>query len=238
MMNCEAFEALLDLYVDGELSPEEYEAVRAHLNTCPACRAYVEEALSIRAAFPKVEEIPVPEGFEAGVMARIAASAPQRKARRPWGRVLLPLAACFALVLTVQSLLPRFFSCGSVAPESPAAVFSLEEEAAPESAPELPLPAMETRDLPEAHEPETKAARQKGEAESLSCFVRASLSLEEAGTLLDGALPIWEDENALLYALSREEYAALTAALAEKGLTPEEEFFEGDPETALVMVLK
>lgn len=66
MKYCEEYAALLDLYVDGELSPEEMAAVQEHLDQCPDCRRYVDEILEIRAAFPDVEETPVPEGFADG----------------------------------------------------------------------------------------------------------------------------------------------------------------------------
>ena len=56
MKYCEEYAALLDLYVDGELSPEEMAAVQEHLDQCPDCRRYVDEILEIRAAFPDVEE--------------------------------------------------------------------------------------------------------------------------------------------------------------------------------------
>ena len=53
MKYCEEYAALLDLYVDGELSGEEAARVRAHLESCPSCQAYVDGALAIRAAFPE-----------------------------------------------------------------------------------------------------------------------------------------------------------------------------------------
>ena len=45
MKYCEEYAALLDLFVDGELSLEEMLEVQAHLDECPACRAYVDDAL-------------------------------------------------------------------------------------------------------------------------------------------------------------------------------------------------
>lgn len=103
MKYCEDFAALLDLYVDGELSPEEMALVQAHLDTCPGCRAYVDDALAIRAAFPDAEETEVPDGFCDGVMAVIRAeAAPQRKRKAPWLKAVLPLAACLAIVVLVQ----------------------------------------------------------------------------------------------------------------------------------------
>ena len=96
MTYCKEFSALLDPYIDGELSPEETARVREHLHTCDGCRAYVQAALAIRDAFPEAEDTPVPDGFAAGVMAAIRADAAPRKRRRPrWAKTLLPLAACW-----------------------------------------------------------------------------------------------------------------------------------------------
>ena len=37
MKCCEEYAALLDPFVDGELTPEEMERVREHLEDCPGC---------------------------------------------------------------------------------------------------------------------------------------------------------------------------------------------------------
>ena len=76
MKYCDDYAALLDLYVDGELSPAEMADVQAHLDTCPGCQAYVDNALAICAAFPHAEDTEVPNGFAGGVMAAIRAQAP------------------------------------------------------------------------------------------------------------------------------------------------------------------
>lgn len=108
MTYCQEFAALLDPYIDGELSPAETARVREHLRTCDGCRAYVQAALAMRDAFPEEEDTPVPDGFAAGVMAAIRADAAPRKRRRPrWAKTLLPLAACCAIVVLAVSGLPR-----------------------------------------------------------------------------------------------------------------------------------
>ena len=108
MTYCEEFAALLDPYIDGELSPAETARVREHLRTCDGCRAYVQAALALGDAFPEAENPPVPDAFAAGVMAAIRADAAPRKRRRPrWAKTLLPLAACCAIVVLAVSGLPR-----------------------------------------------------------------------------------------------------------------------------------
>lgn len=107
MKYCEEFAALLDPYVDGELSEEEAVRVREHLESCPGCRRYVDEALAIRAAFPDVEGTPVPEGFAGGVMAAVREMEEKKTASRRriyWQKALLPLAACFALVVALRAI--------------------------------------------------------------------------------------------------------------------------------------
>lgn len=104
MKNCEAYAALLDLYVDGELNPAEMSRVQAHLETCPACQAYVDDALAIRAAFPSVEDTVVPAGFAETVMTSIQArTASKTKKKTPWAKILLPIAACCAIVVLLQN---------------------------------------------------------------------------------------------------------------------------------------
>lgn len=106
MNPCMKYAALLDGFVDGELSPEEVLQVREHLDRCPACQSYVDDALAIRAAFPQVEETEVPEGFAEAVSAAIRAQTPVSKKKKatPWMRAALPLAACCALVILLSRL--------------------------------------------------------------------------------------------------------------------------------------
>ncbi len=111
MKYCEEYAALLDLFVDGELPPEEMEKVRDHLTVCPGCRAYVDDALAIRAGFPDAEETAVPEGFAAGVMKRIREDSAKdgkivelkRRGVRRWLGTAAALAACCALVILVRT---------------------------------------------------------------------------------------------------------------------------------------
>lgn len=160
MKYCEEYAALLDLFADGELTGPEMERVRDHLETCPGCRAYVDDALAIRAGFPDVEETVVPEGFAEGVMARVREDAAakdkkivelKRRGVRRWIGTAAALAACCALVILVRTG-PGFAgqTKDAAAPAGDGAAYDTAEiageeagiapqaasEAAPEAAPE------------------------------------------------------------------------------------------------------
>ena len=57
MENCGYFEELISAELDGELSEAEKEALRAHLETCDACRAYRE---ALRAVAGTEADLPAP----------------------------------------------------------------------------------------------------------------------------------------------------------------------------------
>jgi len=138
MTNCKAFAALLDLYVDGELSPEEMLRIRDHLDECPACRAYVDDALAIRASFPDAEDTEVPDGFTEAVMTAVRQSGTPAKASRrtPWKKILLPLAACFAVAVLVLPL--RDLLSGGAKTESAASLAAMDTAVAESAAVEEP----------------------------------------------------------------------------------------------------
>lgn len=276
MKYCEDYAALLDLYVDGELSPEDMDRVRAHLETCSGCRAYVDDALAIRAAFPDVEDTEVPTGFAESVMSAVQAAAQERPAapqakQRHWGRVLLPLAACCAIVILLHGVTgsknsPVEFATASSSATDTATTESESiaetEEAAAEAPAEMPADgaadggaAPETRvafttsdagtgasvndqasskALPEtgvvevpagAAVPEAQAAEPEEfgveAASSVSAFATLRLTTAQAGELLAEHTPVSDADGVLCYELSREDYDALLAALADNGVTPE-----------------
>lgn len=80
-MNIHENTALLDAFVDGELTSEEMISVQSHLDECPECRAYVDDALAIRASFPTEDDLPLPADFTENVMRSVAkAPVPAQKA--------------------------------------------------------------------------------------------------------------------------------------------------------------
>lgn len=261
------FAALLDAFVDGELAPAEADRVRAHLAACPACQAYVADALAIREAFPEAEDTVLPEGFTDAVMAAVRTH-PQKKKVLPWRKVLLPLAACFALVLLVRHM-PLSYGGGaadtaSVATASAADTAEMAEDiqndggvmkyksardtdSAPEAAPEAEGPAAQgiwdsasaEEDAAADHQELMAAQTAIGPGEAEPYFAQLRLTAEEAGDLLVDLTPVEESETELRYELDAAGYSALTAALAETGIALEESAPEDDSSgTALVIVEK
>lgn len=105
MKYCEDYAALLDAFVDGELSQEETDCLQEHLDTCDACTAYVADALALRAAFPVMEDTVVPEGFADAVCAAIRAdAAPRKRNMTRWIKAVASLAACAAIVLAASRI--------------------------------------------------------------------------------------------------------------------------------------
>ncbi len=48
MTDCKQMREVLDLYVDGELSPEATGVARLHINDCAACRPAERKLLLLR----------------------------------------------------------------------------------------------------------------------------------------------------------------------------------------------
>lgn len=156
MKECTSFEALLDPFVDGELSPEEMARVQSHLDQCPACRAYVDDALSIRAALGGWEETPVPEDFERRVMDAVRAH--PRRRRTPWKKVVLPLAACFAVAILALPLRTQLLKSPEQAP-APAA--QMPQTAQAEASAEEAAQAAEADLTPDAQVPAQEDAAEE-----------------------------------------------------------------------------
>lgn len=221
MKYCEKFAALLDPYVDGELTGEEAARVREHLESCPGCQSYVDGALAIRAAFPEAEETVVPEGFAQGVMDAVRAEEKRRqetertrKSRRR-RQILLSAAACFALVLVLRTL-PGGGDKTAASPTgadnaAPAAMDTAAADGSGEYGYDGVSPQMETADdipaeAPAAPEPRIAA---EGPAEA-----PAAPSAPEGRTVgrntsgAEGELPAWEGRAIRLTGAQAEELLA------------------------------
>ena len=131
-MNIHENTALLDAFVDGELTSDEMIQVQAHLDECPACQAYVDDALAIRAAFPTEDDISLPADFTENVMRSVAKAPQSRPKKQPWGK-LAAAAACLAVIVLVQH--GALGSTGSTDSASAYDTAAVMDVAAAESAP-------------------------------------------------------------------------------------------------------
>lgn len=243
MKYCEEYAALLDLFVDGELPAEELNRVGDHLAECPGCRAYVDDALAIRAAFPDVEDTAVPEGFARGVMKRVRAA--KRRPLRRWMGTAAALAACCALVILIRTGPAGGDRAAAPAGDAGGTAVTYGSggsaaEDAPEAAPEMgiaPRMAPESEEAPA--EKSSRMAETGGQEEfALAAAPRAvmeaamndesgleeaalRLTWEEAGDLLDGFSVVWENAVEWRYELNKEEFRALLEALGRLEELPE-----------------
>ena len=78
MKPCEYYEELIGAALDGEITAEENEELRAHLDTCESCRNFYEAMKAISGTDEQLPE--APEHFTENVMARVREAAAPRPA--------------------------------------------------------------------------------------------------------------------------------------------------------------
>ena len=106
-MNCEQMTLLMSAWLDGELSEQEEQQMKEHLEQCAECRALMEQLQALHTSFSDLEEIPAPEGFADSVMERIARESKPKVVplfKRPQMRALSALAACAVLFIGFGSI--------------------------------------------------------------------------------------------------------------------------------------
>lgn len=107
-MNCEQMLELLSARLDGELNQTEEQAVQAHLEQCPECRALWEQISALQFSLDDLETIPAPEDFAQGVMARVRQESRRPKVVPLWKhrqvKALMGVAACAALIVGLGSI--------------------------------------------------------------------------------------------------------------------------------------
>ncbi len=194
MKYCEEYAALLDLLVDGELPQVDIERVQAHLESCSGCRAYIDDALAVRAGFPDVEDTVVPEDFAAGVMNRIRESVLEedkkilklRRRRFQHWMGTAALAACCALVIILRTGSGGWKEDAAVPTESGYGAFSANDAAAFDNSAESVPEAAASPAVPE--EPaEEEGIRADSETPAEVPRLRTAMAAEDAGESPDNA---------------------------------------------------
>jgi len=100
-MTCEEAGRYEDLYLDGEMAPEERGRMEAHLAACPSCRLRVAEWVRLRAAVrQRMQEVQAPTSLREAVTHRL------RGERSPLRRWVVPLALAASLAVVLLRVWP------------------------------------------------------------------------------------------------------------------------------------
>lgn len=94
MSECSRIQELISALVDGEVSESEKTEIEKHVEVCSECKAMLVAFTAVSESLSALEE--VPEGIHESVMREVKNEGKRKKS--PWLKIL-PLAACFALVI-------------------------------------------------------------------------------------------------------------------------------------------
>ena len=244
--------ALLDAFVDGELTAAEMAEVQAHLAECPGCQAYVDDALAIRADFPTAESTELPADFTDHIMQAVAKTPQSRPKTQPWGK-LAAAAACLALIVLVQygaGLSSRNTSNEAAAYTADCAAAESTVERSADASSGDDADSCQPMDSPDdSGEPDSVAAdstqqANKSESTDGTASIQSAyqngksavpvitgadlptvrVSATEIGDLLDDRTPTEQkDTGVVRYLLTRTEFDVLAEELADRGVTLETE---------------
>lgn len=104
-MNCEQMRAMLDAYIDGELSAEETRALRDHAAACEDCKRELEAAELLRDALAHMDDdVSVPLEAQAAWRKAVRAEAGKRSKKRAL-RVVYGLAAALVVAIGCTAVL-------------------------------------------------------------------------------------------------------------------------------------
>ena len=224
--------ALLDAFVDGELTAAEMAEVQAHLAECPGCQAYVDDALAIRADFPTADSTELPADFTDHIMQAVAKTPQSRPKKQPWGK-LAAAAACLAVIVLVQygaGLSSRNTSNEAAAytADCAAAESTVERSADASSGDDADSTQQANKSESTDGTASIQSAYQNGKS-AVPVITGADLptvrvSATEIGDLLDDRTPTEQkDTGVVRYLLTRTEFDALAEELTDRGVTLETE---------------
>lgn len=97
-MSCDRYEHMLSPFLEGDLTPEDEAAVRAHVETCEACALALAEYRSLEATLlARRGHVPAPEPFIQGVLAAARAAVPARAVSPALHRARVVMDAIFSV---------------------------------------------------------------------------------------------------------------------------------------------
>lgn len=221
MTPCENYWEALNAFVDGECSPEEEAALRAHLADCAACREALAELTALHDGFPDWEDEAVPEGFADGVLQKIAETpqqAPKKGKRKRSGAAWASLAACLGIMVLLGTLFPGERNAGSAntaAPASDAAVTGGQAAAPQSGEPEDAL--MGTQSMKASREDQDKLMTDRAKLTQAGADLCWTLTADEEQELLSG-FNCQETEEGRVYTLTAGDIESVHAQAEAKGI--------------------
>lgn len=123
MNGCEQYRELISRLMDGDLSPDEEKALKAHIENCEDCRKLYAAFASLSSALSGELEEP-PEDMKANIMAAVGTPVLKPVARISHWKTWLAAAACLALVLAGAAGSGLFSRSGSAASLSAVSTFT------------------------------------------------------------------------------------------------------------------
>ncbi len=134
MDNCTQMQELISRLLDKDLSREERETLRRHLEDCPECRTMYEAFSAVSGALREDLSEP-PESIRENVMSQLRREQMVRRSRRPWRTALTAAAAVLLMVagLRVVSLSRSSDTVKLSAAALPMEAGSAVQETAPEA---------------------------------------------------------------------------------------------------------
>ena len=222
MTPCENYWEALNAFVDGECSPEEEAALRAHLADCAACREALAELTALHDGFPDWEDEAVPEGFADGVLQKIAETpqqAPKKGKRKRSGAAWASLAACLGIMVLLGTLFPGERSAGSAntaAPASDAAVTGGQAAAPQSGEPEDAL--MGTQSMKASREDQDKLMTDRAKLTQAGADLCWTLTADEEQELLSG-FDCRETEEGRVYTLTAGDIESVCAQAEAEGIS-------------------
>jgi hypothetical protein len=210
------------------------------------------------AATPQKQPVAVPQEKQ-------AAKPVSTKRKTPWSRVLVPLAACCAIVILLQGRLSFGSAKSEEAPAageyafmmdsaSPMEAAKAEEAAVEMETPAAPMPETEAyaepvevpaqakKTTPTSNDAYEFAAQESDTVDFSHYRIRIDVDAAYIGDTLDGYTPVIEADSSgtgrteLHYELTMAQYEDLLHALADRNELPAEEEFETDSDLVLVIV--
>ncbi|NOK61477.1 MAG: hypothetical protein GFH27_549311n116 [Chloroflexi bacterium AL-W] len=89
----------LDLYLDGQLDPEEQAHIEAHLTECPTCQQELATLEDLFVAFDELSQADLPVDLTEAVLTQIALPVTTWHLRFVWGLLFVQLTLSIALAI-------------------------------------------------------------------------------------------------------------------------------------------